>query len=114
VDVTQVGPQQAHEMNMCGAAYGMSGNDFYTFLTRDIEEKESLRQAREQEEEKAMYSVSTLVLLAMAWIIYRELITMGACLQSQASGIGMTAEFGSAIARDISAAQKEKENICIV
>jgi len=58
VDVTQVGPQQAHEMNMCGAAYGMSGNDFYTFLTRDIEEKESLRQAREQEEEKAMYSVS--------------------------------------------------------
>ncbi|PNF25018.1 CLK4-associating serine/arginine rich protein [Cryptotermes secundus] len=56
VDVTQVGPQQAHEMNMCGAAYGMSGNDFYTFLTRDIEEKESLRQAREQEEEKAMYS----------------------------------------------------------
>jgi hypothetical protein len=58
VDVTQVGPQQAHEMNMCGSAYGMSGNDFYTFLTGDIEEKESLRQAREQEEEKAMYSVS--------------------------------------------------------
>ncbi|XP_021931537.1 CLK4-associating serine/arginine rich protein isoform X2 [Zootermopsis nevadensis] len=56
VDVTQVGPQQAHEMNMCGAVYGMSGNDFYTFLTRDVEEKESLRQAREQEEEKAMYS----------------------------------------------------------
>ena len=53
-----MGPQQAHEMNMYGAAYGMSGNDFYTFLTRDIEEKESLRQAREQEEEKAMYSVS--------------------------------------------------------
>lgn len=62
VDVTQVGPQQAHEMNMCGAAYGMSGNDFYTFLTRDIEEKESLRQAREQEEEKAMYSVSVAML----------------------------------------------------
>lgn len=55
-----MGPQQAHEMNMCGAGYGMSGNDFYTFLTRDIEEKESLRQAREQEEEKAMYSVSEL------------------------------------------------------
>ncbi|KAJ9586229.1 hypothetical protein L9F63_020138 [Diploptera punctata] len=51
-----IGPQQAHEMNMCGAAYGMSGNDFFTFLTRDIEEKESLRLAREQEEEKAMYS----------------------------------------------------------
>lgn len=57
-----MGPQQAHEMNMCGAAYGMSGNDFYTFLTRDIEEKESLRQAREQEEEKAMYSVSVAML----------------------------------------------------
>jgi hypothetical protein len=61
-------------MNIFGAAYGMSGNDFYTFLTRDIEEKESLRQAREQEEEKAMYSVSKLVLLAMAWITYCELI----------------------------------------
>ncbi|XP_067011375.1 CLK4-associating serine/arginine rich protein [Anabrus simplex] len=56
VDVTQVGPQQAHEMNLCGSAYGMSGTDFYTFLLNDIEEKESLRQAREQEEEKAMYS----------------------------------------------------------
>ena len=58
MDVSQIGPQQAHEMNVYGAAYGMCGNDFFTFLTRDIEEKESLRQAREQEEEKAMYSVS--------------------------------------------------------
>jgi hypothetical protein len=63
-------------MNMYGAAYGMSGNDFYTFLTRDIEEKESLRQAREQEEEKAMYSVSKLVLLFTLWATYCRLLTV--------------------------------------
>lgn len=63
-------------MNMCGAAYGMSGNDFYTFLTRDIEEKESLRQAREQEEEKAMYSVSKVLLLIMPWATYCRLLTV--------------------------------------
>jgi hypothetical protein len=56
-------------MNMYGAVYGMSGNDFYTFLTRDIEEKESLRQAREQEEEKAMYSVSKLIGHAHCWLL---------------------------------------------
>lgn len=56
VDVSQIGPQQAHELNLCGAAYGMNGNDFFSFLNQDIEEKESLRLAREQEEEKAMYS----------------------------------------------------------
>jgi hypothetical protein len=63
-------------MNMFGAAYGMSGNDFYSFLTRDIEEKESLRQAREQEEEKAMYSVSKLVLLVMLWPTYCRLLNI--------------------------------------
>jgi hypothetical protein len=67
-------------MNMCGAAYGMSGNDFYTFLTRDIEEKESLRQAREQEEEKAMYSVSSRVLQAMPSSAYCQLLSMDAQL----------------------------------
>nr|CAD7201433.1 unnamed protein product [Timema douglasi] len=56
VDVSLVNPQQAHELNTCGADYGMTGTDFFSFLTRDVEEKESLRLAREQEEEKAMYS----------------------------------------------------------
>ncbi|XP_063228768.1 CLK4-associating serine/arginine rich protein-like isoform X2 [Bacillus rossius redtenbacheri] len=56
VDVSQVSPDQAHEMNKCGANYGMVGVDFFSFLTNDVEEKESLRLAREQEEEKAMYS----------------------------------------------------------
>jgi arginine/serine-rich splicing factor 16 len=58
VDVNQIGPQQAHEINQCGTGFGLVGNDFYSLLTRDLEEQEALRLAREHEEEKAMYSVS--------------------------------------------------------
>lgn len=57
VDVNQIGPQQAHEINLCGTSFGLIGNDFYSLLTRDLEEQEALRLAREHEEEKAMYSV---------------------------------------------------------
>jgi len=57
VDVSKVGTQQAHEMNRCGLIYGMSGNDFFSFLTDDVEEQEALKLAREHEEEKAMFSV---------------------------------------------------------
>jgi hypothetical protein len=97
-------------MNMCGAAYGMSGNDFYTFLTRDIEEKESLRQAREQEEEKAMYSVSKLVQLNMPWATYCRFLNIEVWLQFQISGIGVTVAFEASVPRDIPAALKEKNN----
>ena len=49
-------------MNNFGANYGMCGNDFYSLLTKDIEEKESLKLAREHEEEKAMFHVSLIYL----------------------------------------------------
>lgn len=58
VDVSQIEPSQAHEMNLVAQKYGLLGADYFSFLTQDFEEAETLRQARKQEEEKAMYSVS--------------------------------------------------------
>uniref|UniRef100_A0A0C9RAJ6 CLASRP_0 protein n=1 Tax=Fopius arisanus TaxID=64838 RepID=A0A0C9RAJ6_9HYME len=56
VDVSQIEPSQAHEMNQVAQKYGLMGADYFSFLTQDFEEAETLRQARKQEEEKAMYS----------------------------------------------------------
>ncbi|XP_026478182.1 CLK4-associating serine/arginine rich protein-like isoform X2 [Ctenocephalides felis] len=56
IDITKVGLAQANEMNIAAQAYGMADNDFYSFLTKDADEAESLRIAREEEQEKAMYS----------------------------------------------------------
>ncbi|KAK0085030.1 hypothetical protein PV325_005923 [Microctonus aethiopoides] len=56
VDVSQIEPSQAHEMNQVAQKYGLLGADYFSFLTQDFEEAETLRQARKQEEEKAMYS----------------------------------------------------------
>uniref|UniRef100_A0A1B6DU17 Suppressor of white apricot N-terminal domain-containing protein n=1 Tax=Clastoptera arizonana TaxID=38151 RepID=A0A1B6DU17_9HEMI len=56
VDINKIGSQQAHEMNACAHIYGMTSNDFFSFLTKDVEEAENLKIAREREEEKAMYS----------------------------------------------------------
>ncbi|XP_012215566.1 CLK4-associating serine/arginine rich protein isoform X2 [Linepithema humile] len=56
VDVSQIEPSQAHEMNLTAQKYGLLGADYFSFLTQDFEEAETLRQARKQEEEKAMYS----------------------------------------------------------
>uniref|UniRef100_A0A224XL85 Putative swap mrna splicing regulator n=1 Tax=Panstrongylus lignarius TaxID=156445 RepID=A0A224XL85_9HEMI len=56
VDVNKVTTQQAHELNKCAHPYGMDGNDFFSFLTKDREEADNLRLAKELEEEKAMYS----------------------------------------------------------
>ncbi|XP_012346764.2 LOW QUALITY PROTEIN: CLK4-associating serine/arginine rich protein [Apis florea] len=56
VDVSQIEPSQAHEMNLVAQKYGLLGADYFSFLTQDFEEAETLRQARKQEEEKAMYS----------------------------------------------------------
>lgn len=54
LDVTKVDTQQAHELNTCGQHYGMVSNDFYSYLTKDADEAESLRMAREEEQEKIM------------------------------------------------------------
>ncbi|XP_073982212.1 uncharacterized protein isoform X3 [Rhodnius prolixus] len=56
VDVNKVSTQQAHELNKSAHPYGMDGNDFFSFLTKDREEADNLRLAKELEEEKAMYS----------------------------------------------------------
>uniref|UniRef100_A0A0A9XD10 CLK4-associating serine/arginine rich protein n=3 Tax=Lygus hesperus TaxID=30085 RepID=A0A0A9XD10_LYGHE len=56
VDVNKVTTPQAHEMNSNALPYGMESNDFFSFLTKDREEAETLRMAKELEEEKAMYS----------------------------------------------------------
>nr|XP_018907826.1 PREDICTED: CLK4-associating serine/arginine rich protein-like [Bemisia tabaci] len=56
LDVNKVNTQQANELNSCAHMYGMNSNDFFSFLTKDVEEAENLKLAREQEEEKALYS----------------------------------------------------------
>lgn len=49
-------PTEAHEMNKHGHHFGMSSNDFYSFLTDDLEEAETYRLAKEEEHEKALFS----------------------------------------------------------
>uniref|UniRef100_A0A8D8FRP0 CLK4-associating serine/arginine rich protein n=1 Tax=Culex pipiens TaxID=7175 RepID=A0A8D8FRP0_CULPI len=56
IDINKVGTTQAHEMNACGRHYGMKSNDFYSYLTKDSDEAEALRMAREEEQEKIMFS----------------------------------------------------------
>ncbi|KAK4887005.1 hypothetical protein RN001_003276 [Aquatica leii] len=56
INVSKVDQFQAHELNKHGLNFGMSSNDFYSFLTDDMEEAESNRLAREEEHEKALFS----------------------------------------------------------
>lgn len=56
INVSKLDQGQAHEMNRHGRNFGMSSNDFYSFLTHDLEEAESFRLAKEEEHEKALFS----------------------------------------------------------
>lgn len=56
LNLSELDNASAHELNKYGQRFGLVGNDFYSYLTNDVEEQESLRLAKEQEEEKAMYS----------------------------------------------------------
>ncbi|XP_030375814.1 CLK4-associating serine/arginine rich protein isoform X2 [Scaptodrosophila lebanonensis] len=56
IDIAKLETAQAHELNACGRNYGMKGNDFFSHLTRDADEIESLRIAREEEQEKMLLS----------------------------------------------------------
>uniref|UniRef100_A0A182Q3H7 Suppressor of white apricot N-terminal domain-containing protein n=1 Tax=Anopheles farauti TaxID=69004 RepID=A0A182Q3H7_9DIPT len=56
IDINKIGTTQAHELNTCGRQYGMKSNDFYSFLTKDADEADALRMAREEEQEKIMFS----------------------------------------------------------
>ena len=46
-----------HEVNKCALHYGLGRQDFMSLLTRDLDEQESLRIAKEEEQERAMHSV---------------------------------------------------------
>lgn len=56
INVSKIDSVQAHEMNRHGRNFGMSSNDFYSFLTNDLEEAENYRLAKEEEHEKALFS----------------------------------------------------------
>ncbi|XP_037951235.1 CLK4-associating serine/arginine rich protein [Teleopsis dalmanni] len=56
IDVTKLDTSQAHELNAFGRNYGMISNDFYSYLTKDADEAEALRLAREEEQEKILLS----------------------------------------------------------
>ncbi|KAK9870033.1 hypothetical protein WA026_006128 [Henosepilachna vigintioctopunctata] len=56
INVSKMDPSEAHEMNRHGRNYGMSSNDFYSFLIKDLDEAESYRLAKEEEHEKALYA----------------------------------------------------------
>lgn len=65
LDLSQIDTPSAHEMNSVGQRFGLTGNDFFSFLTNDVEEQEAMRLARQQEEEKAMFSVSFTLLFVL-------------------------------------------------
>lgn len=48
-------------MNSAAHGFGMTTNDFYSFLNNDLEEAENIQLARLAEEEKAMFAVSFLI-----------------------------------------------------
>lgn len=54
IDVSKLDTSQAHELNACGRNYGMLSNDFYSYLTKDADEADALRIAREEEKEKML------------------------------------------------------------
>lgn len=56
IDISKIDTAQAHELNACGQHYGMKSNDFYSFLTKDADEADALKLAREEEQEKIMLS----------------------------------------------------------
>uniref|UniRef100_A0A1A9UQ53 DRY_EERY domain-containing protein n=1 Tax=Glossina austeni TaxID=7395 RepID=A0A1A9UQ53_GLOAU len=56
IDITKLDTSQAHELNACGRNYGMLSNDFYSYLTKDLDEADALRIAREEQREKMLLS----------------------------------------------------------
>lgn len=61
IDVSKIGTDQANELNSTAHGFGMTTNDFYSFLNNDLEEAENIQLARLAEEEKAMFAVSFLI-----------------------------------------------------
>lgn len=61
IDVSKIGTDQANELNATAHNFGMTTNDFYSFLNNDLEEAENIQLARLAEEEKAMFAVSFII-----------------------------------------------------
>jgi len=57
IAVDKLTTEQMHEVNKCALHYGLGKQDFMSLLTRDLDEQESMRMAKEEEQERAMYSV---------------------------------------------------------
>ncbi|XP_050432353.1 CLK4-associating serine/arginine rich protein-like [Adelges cooleyi] len=56
IDITKISTDQANELNSTAHNFGMTTNDFYSFLNNDIEEAENIQLTRLAEEEKAMFA----------------------------------------------------------
>lgn len=54
VDINKIGTQEAHELNNCGKRFGMMTNDFFSYLTKDEDEKQSMKALKEQEADKIL------------------------------------------------------------
>jgi hypothetical protein len=61
-----------HELNRSALNFGLGKQDFMSLLSRDLDEQESMRVAREEEQERAMYSVSTRSTGLHLILIYRK------------------------------------------
>lgn len=55
LDMQKIGTDQAHGLNTYAHRYGMQSNDFYSFLTKDLDDAENLKLAQEEEHEKILY-----------------------------------------------------------
>ncbi len=49
---------QKAELNNNGTKYGLAAGEFMNFLNRDVREREDIRRAKQEEEEKQTMSVS--------------------------------------------------------
>lgn len=54
IDIKKIGTSEAHELNNCGKRYGMMTNDFFSYLTKDEDEKQSMKALKEQEADKVL------------------------------------------------------------
>lgn len=54
ININKLDVSQGNELNKFGNKYGMLSNDFYSFLTRDADEADAMRLAREEEHEKVL------------------------------------------------------------
>jgi hypothetical protein len=72
IAVEKLTTDQMHELNRSALNFGLGKQDFMSLLSRDLDEQESMRVAREEEQERAMYSVSTRSTGLHLILIYRK------------------------------------------